>query len=167
MTNYRKLAVAAMLVLAMAVVPCGSAFASQKVNRTKLTALIRNYRTKDSSFDVVNIGGFLMGLAKNASRLDRDEAAILKGIKSICVVDYCDCPEDIRKGFDSSLDRILPEEDLLVETKEDGSTMRIYGSLSGKGTRVEDVIIHVADEGALICLFGSIRMEDLNRIIED
>ena len=45
--------------------------------------------------------------------------------------------------------------------------MRIYGSLSGKGTRVEDVIIHVADEGALICLFGSIRMEDLNRIMED
>ena len=51
--------------------------------------------------------------------------------------------------------------DLLMEAKDDGETMRIYGSYSEKTGKVSDVALFSPD-GTFIFLVGSFNLNDIS-----
>ena len=54
----------------------------------------------------------------------------------------------------------------ILEVKEEGENINIYGTSSGDGERIEDIIIFVPDNCELICLFGSVSIQQISDIVK-
>ena len=46
--------------------------------------------------------------------------------------------------------------ELLIEAKDEGEKVSIYGTSSRDGSRISDIVMFAPDDGALICFFGTI-----------
>ena len=55
----------------------------------------------------------------------------------------------------------MQKSELLMEAKEDGTHMRMFGVVDDAAGTVRDFVIYVPDSGTLICLFGSMSLEAL------
>ena len=122
----------------------------------------------DNHLDVVSIGGIGLSLAKWAAKHDDDvdiaALAAIDGVKRLMVVSYEDCPTALRDRFDRKIQNTLNGCELLMEAKDDGSDMSIYGDMSEDGSRIGDIVMYSPSESALICVFGSISADALARI---
>ena len=61
--------------------------------------------------------------------------------------------------------RLLDGVELLMSAKDDDESVYIYGYVSGDGTKVKDLVIFAPDEGALICLYGTIDMDNVGKLV--
>ena len=168
------------VVLLLAV--CITGFAGGRADRSgravpkeKLLRLIADYRHSDG-FDVVNIGGLGTSLARSVAKIavrvdgDSDAAKLLRvadGIRRFCVVDYEDCAPRVRDSFNSKLSRILSRYELLVEVKDTDDNVRMYGVVNEDASKFQDFVIFVPNDCALVCLFGSIPMDAVGKIMEE
>lgn len=126
-------------------------------------------------FNIVQVGKLGTGLIKKIVRAAADpdnpeEKALLdmvNGIKKVSVIEYSECDEETRAKFVRKLERIIPEENLLIDIKDDGEKVRIFGVVSEEGGSLQDFILHAPDESALVCLFGSISMDSLSKLLDD
>ena len=118
----------------------------------------------DSNIDYVSIGGAAMKLGKKLGGLDREIPAI-RGINSMLVVSYDDCPDHIKDLFNARMSNELRGCELLMEAKNDGEMMSCYGTTANDGENISDIIMFVPQEGALICFFGTISANDLSDLI--
>ena len=91
---------------------------------------------------------------------------MLNDIRRVAVVDYEDCGESVKNEFNSKLDRILAGAEILMEVKDSEDLVRIYGVVNEDASRVKDFVVHVPNDCALICMFGSIPMDAVAKIIE-
>lgn len=138
----------------------------------QLTSLIKSYK-KSSGFEVVDLHGPLMSLARIVikanvqDREDREMLNALKGAKRLTVVDYEDSPEKVKAKFNAELERILKDEDLLMEAIDGKDKVRIYGVVSEDGSTIKDFIIHEQSGGALIRCSGKFNLDEIVRIIND
>ena len=57
--------------------------------------------------------------------------------------------------------------DLLIETRDGNELMQIYGIVDDHNGTVRDFVMHTPSEASLICIFGSIPIERLARIVSD
>lgn len=139
----------------------------------KLISLINEFQSKEN-FEVVKVGSLGTAVIKavtgiSATRnLDEEAREALKalgGIKKVAIVEYEDSAEDVRSRFTRKLDRILANSEILVEAKDKDDIMRVYGVVNSDASLVKDVVIYVPSDCTLICLFGSVPMDSLNKII--
>lgn len=147
------------------------AAAGRGVNTGSVTSLVRTYRLEEG-FDVVSVGRLGLGLAKlvaNASVETEDEKAALSLIdhlNKIIVVHYEGAQEKKREKFDAELARLLSRAEKILEVKDEGDTVNIYGTSDGTGDDVSDLMIYVPGECTLVCLFGKISAEKIGDLIE-
>lgn len=53
-----------------------------------------------------------------------------------------------------------------MEVCDGQDRVRMFGSVSGNGRYLNDFIIHVPTDGALVCLYGRLDLEVISEIIE-
>lgn len=130
----------------------------------KVQSLIKQYRDKDG-FETVSIGPMGMLLARTVTRLsadvDKEDLAILRSfdsIRRVTILNFSDADSSAREHFIQKMQKALKGMELILEAKDDGDGLSIYGVDDGK--RVRDCILYSPD-GTLICLRGSIDLEKL------
>ncbi|CCX55039.1 unknown [Bacteroides sp. CAG:1060] len=90
----------------------------------------------------------------------------MSSLTGMTVADYEDCSVKVRKAFNRDLERMLNGVELLMSVKEDGDNVFIYGHILPNGKEVEDVVISVPGDGALVCFFGRIDMDKVGTLVK-
>lgn len=161
------LAAALLLVCPVSTLHAGS------LSKSRVRSVVSEYKGRQG-FEVINVGSFLMTTLRNGLRIallaepDEDTKAVLdltRHIKSCIVVDYEDADISDKADFSRRISKKLSRHELLMEAKDDGDNVRIYGIANDDKGKVSDVVVDVAGE-ALICLFGSISTDDIARLAE-
>ena len=144
--------------------------ATKKVSKTRINSDISEVRRYDG-VEVVRLGRLgtsaIRGLVRLAAREDpdaREALTVLRGVKNLTVMEYEDCAPAVRERIVRRLDAALDGSELLMEAKDDGTAMRVYGIVDEQTDRVRDFVIHTPSEHALICIFGSIPMDVLGKL---
>ena len=133
----------------------------------KLRTLVNVFRD-EPGFEIVDMGPLALGLIRAAARTeaknddDRKALQVFKDIKRLTVLDFSDADAAHKEKFLRKAKRILADEEMLMEAKDDGETVRIYG-LSNVSDILEDVIILAGD--ALISVHGKIRADLVGELI--
>lgn len=120
----------------------------------------------DSKIEMVSIGGVAMKLGKRLGGLNKEIPAI-RGINSMLVVSYDECPDHIKDLFNAKMSKELSGCELLMEAKDGGEKMSCYGTTTNDGDRISDIIMFVPNDGALICFFGTISAKDLSELVNE
>lgn len=131
------------------------------ISRARLNSLISVCRTyKD--VEIVKVGNVGMSLLKLAARMsvedeeDREALRAMNGIKSISVMDYSECRAGDRDAISARIDHLFAGKTPIMEVKDDGEAMFIYGVVSEDGSRIGDFVLYTPSDCALIGIFGSI-----------
>ena len=168
MKKYLLLVSVALLMSVTGMIPSRAA---ESDNGRRVVLLVREYSSMPN-FEVVNLGRLGLGLVKATMRtsMDADDLALLdaiKDVKRVIITNYEDCTPGLKAEFTQRLNKLLDKDQLLVEAKDSGETVSIYGVPSDNGDKVTDLIINVPGDGALICIQGSIPMAKVAEIIEE
>ena len=135
----------------------------------KIRSLVTSFKGTEG-FDVVDLGGPAMLLLKAAARAEvddpEDRAAmdLFRSLRRLTVVDFSEAAPEKREKFLRKLDRILEGEEVLMETRDGGEKVAIYGLTSKDGSRIDDIIIRADD--ALISVRGSIRTDQVEALMK-
>ncbi len=148
---------------------------------SQLAKLAGNF-DKVEGFEVLKVGGLMMDVMKLAMKsaskeeLEMDESevkemksafAVMNGVKGMLMVDYEDASESDRARFNAGVQEILSQNvDLIIETKEDGEKVRMYGKILDDGATVQDLIIFTPDDGALMCFNGKLAFSEAMKMAE-
>ena len=133
----------------------------------KIRTLMNEFRD-EPGFEVVDMGPLALGLIRAAARGevknedDRKALQVFKDIKRLTILDFSDADAARKEKFLRKAKRILADEEMLMEAKDGGETLRIYG-LSNVSDILEDVIILAGD--ALISVHGKIRAALVGELI--
>lgn len=131
------------------------------ISRAKLNSLVSICRTY-KNVEIVKVGSVGMSLLKLAARIstedeeDREALRAMNGIKSISVMDYSECRAGDRDAISARIDHLLDGKTPIMEVKDDGEAMFIYGVVSEDGGKIEDFVLYTPSDCALIGIFGSI-----------
>ena len=166
-----------LLLILLAIMPAVSftAHGADGIPKDSLMAVVNEYRLYDG-FDVVKLNSLGTKALKTAIRIaamgeeDEDIRQLLKvitGIKKIAVVDYEDCSQGIRDGFNRKIGKILQDQEILMQVKDGSDSMTIYGVVSDDAGTVKDFVLFSPDSCALICLFGSISIDTVMNLVEE
>jgi hypothetical protein len=135
----------------------------------KIRTLVNEYRD-EPGFEVVDMGGLALGLLRAAARTqvetpeDRIALDLFSAVKRLTVLDFSDA-EAVRKDkFIRKVKRLLADEEVLLEAKDGGQTVKVYGLSSEDGNILEDIILLAED--TLISLKGKIRMDQLGELMD-
>lgn len=147
---------------------------AKRTPQGRIVSLVSEYRSCEG-FEVIRFGGLALTALRQAVRLsddfDREDTrlalALTKGIRKMVVVDYGDAQDDARRRFTRRLDKLLDGSDLLMEARDGGDSVRIFGVTDGDGSVLRDVVVHAPGSSTLICLFGSLPMETLAKLAGD
>ena len=135
----------------------------------KIRTLVNDFRDQPG-FEVVEMGPVALGLIRAAARGevknddDRKALQVFKDIKRLTILDFSDADEARKEKFLRKAKRILADEEMLMEAKDDGETVRIYGLSNAAGNILEDIIILAGD--ALISVRGKIRADLVGELIQ-
>ena len=149
-----------------------SASAGERKFKTRDVIRLVNEFKSEEGFDVVSVGSFGLGLVKMVAKLeaddeeDRQALRLLDNINKVVVVEYEEASDASRKAFDSSLGHILENAEKVLEVKEDGENLNIYGTSADDGGSIDDLMIYVQEDCTLICILGSVSMEDVASLVE-
>ena len=148
---------------------CKSAPAAseRKVETGATQQLINKYKGEEG-FEVMSFGGLALGLVKMAANAssDAEDLDILDGIRKFVVVEYYDAAADKKESFNKELAELLKDASKIMEVKDDGDKVEIYGTLSVDGERISDVVIYIPEESSFLCFLGNIRTKDIGAVME-
>lgn len=154
-----------LLPLAAAAFPVGQAMPKRQLN-----AIISEFRRYEG-VEVVRVGGLgttvLRGIAQLAAGGDpevRQALELARGVRRVSVLEYDGCAPEVRSRIVRRLDRALAGSELLLEAKDGDSSVRLYGFVDEQTDRLQDLVFHAPGDGTLICLFGSLPLESLDRL---
>ena len=134
----------------------------------QLRTLVNEFRN-EPGFEVVDMGPVALGLIRAAARGevknddDRKALQVFKDIKRLTILDFSDADASRKEKFLRKAKRILADEEMLMEAKDDGETVRIYGLSNAAGNILEDIIILAGD--ALISVRGKIRADLVGELV--
>lgn len=169
MKKYISILILAALVSAMCLQMEAEA-KKKEVKTSDIVELVSDYRSEDG-FEAVVVGKFAMGLVKSLAKMsmdkeDRDALKVISGIKKVVVAEYEDAAPETRDEFNKKATALLDKAEKILEAKDDGDTVHIYGTLAKSGEAISDIIIHVPTESTLVCLLGSISANDISKLME-
>ena len=148
---------------------CKSAPAASggKVETGATQQLINKYKGEEG-FEVMSFGGLALGLVKMAANAssDAEDLNILDGIRNFVVVEYYDAAADKKAAFNEEMAELLKDASKIMEVKDDGDKVEIYGTLSKDGERISDVVLYMPEESSFVCFFGNIRTKDIGAVME-
>lgn len=167
-----KKIISIIIVAAMALSGAVSANAQKAADtKSQITKLVKEFKGK-AEFESMELGSFMMSIAKMAVKLDsdKDDAAMaikaMDKIDGMTVIDLEDCSRSVKEQFTSRFESIVGGADkALMEVKDEEDTIRFYGTPSTDGSIIRDLIIYNVSDCEIICIWGSISkegMEDLN-----
>lgn len=136
-------------------------------------SIIRDFDNAEG-FNVLSIKGFGTGVIKHMiiAAMDRNDpeqrafADLVSGIKRLTVVEYSDCDDSTRERFLRKMDRVLNDDNLLMDVKDSGESLKIYGTVSEDGNQIKDFFVHAPDEGAFILLSGTLSLDSVSGLME-
>ena len=134
----------------------------------KLRTLVNEFRD-EPGFEMVDMGPIALGLIRAAARgeakteEDRKALQIFKDIKHLTVLDFSDAEAARKEKFLRKAKRVLADEEVLMEAKDEGETVRVYGLSNAAGDILEDIIILAGD--ALISVRGKIRADLIGELV--
>ena len=134
----------------------------------KIRTLVNDFRDQPG-FEVVEMGPVALGLIRAAARGevknddDRKALQVFKDIKRLTILDFSDADAARKEKFLRKAKRILADEEMLMEAKDDGETVRIYDLSNAAGNILEDIIILAGD--ALISVRGKIRADLVGELV--
>lgn len=161
-----------MLVTAMLaglVVPVKAA-SGNKIRYGDVAGLVAEYKGREG-FEVVSAGGFVLGLLKMVAKAsaetqeDREFFEIIDHLDRVVVVEYYGASQSDRDSFQRKASGILKDAEKIIEVKEEGETLNVYGTTGRKGDRIEDIVIFIPEDCAMICLFGSISTDKIAELV--
>lgn len=138
----------------------------------RLSSLINEFNPKDG-FHVVKIGSLGTSIAKSimkrAAKEDGDiqlVSNIAEGIDRIVVIAFEDADDSDKAHFKARLQDCLNNSELLLEAKDGDDRMSIYGAISDDAATIKDFLFYVPSEDALVCMFGSVSVDAVGKLIE-
>ena len=136
---------------------------------SKILSLARQFEQNDG-FEVVRLGRLALSGIRTAASFDKDldaedRAALkaFKGVRSLTIVEFEDASAADKASFLEKLDKILDKMELILEAKDGGETVSIYGIDDGK--RIKDVVL-VSSDGDVISVKGSINLDQIGNLME-
>jgi len=135
----------------------------------KIGDIVKQYSHREG-FEVMNLGRFLVGTLRAAALLDsdmdeEDRAALnaFSRVNRLVVVDFEDASEADKTSFRRKVEKVLDKMELIMEAKDSGETIRIYGIQDDNN--LKDVILYSSD-GTLLSVSGSIDLEHIGELME-
>lgn len=159
------------IVVVMLVLPV---VACAQVSKSRVVNLVQAYRGCPG-FEVVNVGPLGLSLMKALARVsgeteeDEDLALVLQaadGLRGVAIVDYSEASDRDKRKFSEKAAKLFMESEKLVEIKDEGERVLMYGTSDESGTVISDFVLFAPDECALICLFGDIPIETVMKLAE-
>lgn len=139
-------------------------------SQREVASIVSEFRHCDG-VEVMRLGRLGTALVKGAAAHTDDEdedmrevRRALRGIKGVTVMEYEDASPEIRERVNRKLARVLDKHEVLMEVKDDGEKVRIFGVLDETSGLVRDIIFHAPGECALICMFGTLPMDVIGKI---
>ena len=136
----------------------------------KVQTLVDEYRHYDG-FDNVTLGplalSFVKTLAFCDADLDQEDREILRAfseIRCLTVLDFEDAEAAVKGRFVKKVQQLLKGMELILEAKEDGDRLSIYGI--DDGTAIRDCILW-DPEGTLIYVRGNVTLDKLMAAAND
>ena len=133
-----------------------------------IQSLVNQYRYRDD-VDVISVGPLGMSMlrmvASASSGMDKEVLELLrctKSIKRITIVDFEE--SEVRDYLADRLQKELDGMELIMEAKDDGERMQIFGY--DDGNTIRDLILYTSD-GTLIMTRGRVNTERLFALMND
>ncbi len=104
-----------------------------------------------------------MNVSGDLDAEDRATLQALKGVKSLTIIDFGDTSEDRKKAFGAQVETILSDMELILEAKDEGDAVRIFGTEDGD--RIRDIILYSRD-GTLLITKGIIDVGQLGSLAD-
>ena len=143
---------------------------SGRISRSAVGAFITECKHYDG-VETFRMGRIATGAAKILVRTATigdpdawDALMLMKGIKSIYLMDYSDCDDRVKEKITTKLDKLLSKGELLMEARDNGDQMQIFGSVSKNGDYVKDFVLYTPSDATVICVFGRVSLEDFSRL---
>ena len=136
----------------------------------KLRTLVNEFRD-EPGFEVVDMGPVALGLIRAAARGevktedDRKALQVFKDIKRLTILDFSDAEASRKEKFLRKAKRVLADEEMLLEAKDGGETIRVYGLSNAAGDILEDIVL-LADD-AIISVRGKIRADLIGELVNE
>ncbi len=134
--------------------------------------LVHSYSGKDG-FQVISVGKFGINIAKvfakKSAETKEEKKEIMEfmdGLQQMVVVDFEDAADSQKAEFKSKIADFLKNSEKIVEMKDKGESMNIYGSSSDDGETIDDLIIYAPEDCALICLFGKVSAKNISEMMD-
>lgn len=163
------------VILSLWLTACSSIAGNRNQETQNIIDTISEYKHL-SGVHVITVGKLGIGLAKfvaNLSAESKEEKAalaILNGINQVVVVNYEDATTADQKEVNSKLSELLSDAEMIMEIKDEGDNVNIYGTSVNGGESIDDLMIFIPEEYTLVCVLGSIsaeRISDLIKIAND
>lgn len=136
----------------------------------KVQTLVNEYRHNDG-FDYVSLGPLALKLVKavafHDADMDPEDREILRSfsdIRRLTVLDFEDARDDVKERFVQKVQQALKGMELILEAKDDGDRLSIYGMDDGE--KIHDCILW-NPEGTLICVRGTVTLDKLMEAVND
>ena len=152
------------LMMLAATISCAAE--SKTVN--SVISIVSEY-SSDPDIDVISIGKLgidivtVLGKLSVETKEEKDVLALLSGFNKILVADYEDAEISKRQEINSKLTKALEGAEKIIEVKD---TVLIYGTSVNDGEKLEDIIIYIPEDCALICFVGSIDFDKLTDLVK-
>ena len=160
-----------LIVFVLCPLAAGAVTLKDRLRSAQVKALVAECRSYEGA-EVINAGRLITGAIKGAIRLAavedagaREIAKLIGGVKSISILDFEDCSPGDKNAICSSIDRVFRGIEPLMEVRDDGDLLLIYGFVDEAATKLRDFIVYSPGDGNLICLFGSIDTDKAVHII--
>ncbi|MCR4824508.1 MAG: hypothetical protein K5849_04025 [Bacteroidales bacterium] len=165
-----------LLLLLLALLPLAASAGnsgSRTVPKTQINAMISEFRRYDG-VETVRLGRLGTAAVKGVLRMAaqnepdaREALALTRGVKHLAVLEYDDCRPEVRERITRRLSEALDGSELLMEARDGSSSMRMFGIVDEQTGEVRDFVLHAPQDCALICIFGSIPMDTVGKLLSD
>lgn len=131
--------------------------------------LINQYRHNEG-FEHISMGPLALSLVKGAVLLDgpdQEAVALLNAfrkIRKVSILNFEDASDKDKERFVEHLGKILEGMELILEAKDEGDRLSIYGV--DEGGRIRDCVLY-DPSGTLICVRGTLNLEQLLALEND
>ena len=162
-------------ILSLWLTACSCIAENKHVNTNNVINTISEYKHL-SGVQVISVGKLILGLGKFAAKLSTDSAEekaaleILNGIDKVVVINYEDAAEAEQNELNTKFSDLFKNTETILEVKDDGATVNIYGTSINEGESIDDLMIFIPEEYTLICVLGSIsadKVADLIKIVNE
>lgn len=146
---------------------------AKRVSRSEVASIVSDFR-HCKGVEVVKMGwlgtALLRGLAVHMDERDADMQAlrnVFRGLRNVTVLEYEGAAPDIRARLDKRIALALGRSELLMEAHDGGTGMQLFGVVDEATGMVHDLVMRAPDDCTLICLFGSISMDAVGKLMAE